>query len=298
MVQAYSEALYLGIDGGGSRCRARLQDAQGGTLGEGSGGPANIRLGLDVAWDSIKASIQAALAQAGLGPDALGRVTAGLGLAGIVTADDTARVIERAVVFGAVAVASDSHTACLGAFAGEDGGIQIIGTGSAGYAIVGGQGRTVGGWGFPLSEKASAAALGRDAIRAALEASDGLAPRTEFTDAVMARFGTAAAIVDWSETARPTDYGTFSPLAFDHAALGDPVAVELVQRIAADCGRFVLHLVAMGAPKVCLAGGVAPHILPWLPQGVTQCLATPQGDALAGALLLARQVSSRGDVEA
>ena len=37
-----SEALYLGIDGGGSKCRARIRDSAGRLLGEANGGHANI----------------------------------------------------------------------------------------------------------------------------------------------------------------------------------------------------------------------------------------------------------------
>ena len=40
-----SESLFLGVDGGGSRCGARLKDQAGRILGEGSGGPGNARLG-------------------------------------------------------------------------------------------------------------------------------------------------------------------------------------------------------------------------------------------------------------
>ena len=37
--------LFIGVDAGGTRCRARLVDQAGTVLGEGQGGPANIRLG-------------------------------------------------------------------------------------------------------------------------------------------------------------------------------------------------------------------------------------------------------------
>jgi glucosamine kinase len=42
-----SELLLLGVDGGGTCCRARLASAQGAKLAEVVAGPANIRLGLD-----------------------------------------------------------------------------------------------------------------------------------------------------------------------------------------------------------------------------------------------------------
>ena len=39
--------LFLGVDGGGTRCRARLTEVDGRMLGEGIAGSANIRLGLN-----------------------------------------------------------------------------------------------------------------------------------------------------------------------------------------------------------------------------------------------------------
>jgi len=39
--------LLLGVDGGGTQCRARLCAPSGTMLGEGRAGPANIHLGLD-----------------------------------------------------------------------------------------------------------------------------------------------------------------------------------------------------------------------------------------------------------
>ena len=45
--------LFLGVDGGGTRCRARLCDASGLKLAEAQAGPANIRLGLKEAFASV-----------------------------------------------------------------------------------------------------------------------------------------------------------------------------------------------------------------------------------------------------
>lgn len=290
MTYIFRPNYYIGIDGGGTRCRARLQDDHGHTLGQGESGPANIRLGLDVAWGNIMAAIDAALTAAGLTRDILPRTSLGLGLAGIVTPDDCTRTTAAAPVeFGQVTAAADCHVACLGAFAGEDGAIQIAGTGSSGYAIVSGRGYPVGGWGFLLSEKGSAAALGRDAIRAALEANDGLAQRTLLTEALIARFGTPSDIIDWSEHARPVDYGALSPFVFDHARQGDEVATRLVRQLAADIDHYIAHLVSVGAPRICLVGGLAPHISPWLSDATHARLIAPRMDVLDGAILMARQ---------
>ena len=288
MVERVSYQYYLGIDGGGSTCRARLQSADGRTLGEGRSGPANVRLGQDLAWGNILASMDGALKAAGLGREVLAQTTAGFGLAGYLKDADFDPAHPLGVAFASLHLASDAHTACLGAFDGGDGAIQIIGTGSCGYAIVNGVGRSQGGWGFAISEKASGAALGRDAIYAALEASDNLAVETPFTRAVLAEFGGPVGAVDWSDSARPSDYAALAPMVLRYAKLRDPVALSLVRRMSADCATFILALVRLGAPRVVLLGGLAPEVRRWLTPNVVEYLAHPIGDALAGALLLAR----------
>ncbi|MDZ7903049.1 MAG: hypothetical protein U5L01_11120 [Rheinheimera sp.] len=61
----HSGSLYLGIDGGGSKCKVVLLAADGQLLGEGLGGPANPLRGVKVATDSILAATQQALTSAG-----------------------------------------------------------------------------------------------------------------------------------------------------------------------------------------------------------------------------------------
>jgi len=42
--------LFIGVDGGGTGCRARIEDASGSLLGTGIAGPAAIRIGIDDGW--------------------------------------------------------------------------------------------------------------------------------------------------------------------------------------------------------------------------------------------------------
>jgi len=81
-MNAVRDVLLLGIDGGGSRCRARLCSLSGAKLGEGTGGPANIRLGLDQSFASVLHATTQCMNQAGLSPRDFGRIVACLGLAG------------------------------------------------------------------------------------------------------------------------------------------------------------------------------------------------------------------------
>ena len=68
---------YLGVDGGGTRCRARIEDESGRVLGEASSGPATTRIGPEKAWRSIMEATEAAAAQAGLTREDFARMRAG-----------------------------------------------------------------------------------------------------------------------------------------------------------------------------------------------------------------------------
>ena len=282
--------LFLGVDGGGTGCRARLVDAAGTVLGEGKAGAANIRLGLDASWGQILRATDQALGEAGLDRTALPRIHAGLGLAGITGPIDVARVVDSAPPFTGVAAETDAHTACLGAFGGRDGAILILGTGSAGYAIVDGRSHPIGGWGFEISDDGSGAQLGREALRAAVRAYDGLGPASDFTVAIMARLGGHPPdVVAWVNGAKPGDYGGMAPLAIEFARRGDPVAVALVRHAVAHVDNFIRRLIELGAGRVALMGGLGPVLETWLDDTARSVLAAPEGDAMDGAVLLARR---------
>jgi len=284
------QALFLGVDGGGTHCRARLVDATGRRLGEGQAGASNIRLGLEASWRQLRQAIDRALAEAHLGPEALPRIRAGLGIAGIMGPADIPRILAGAPPFASAAVETDAHTACLGAFGGRDGAILILGTGSVGFALVGGQPHSVGGWGFEISDDGSGARIGSEAVRMAVRAYDGLGPASDFTRAVVDRFGGHPRdVVAWVNNARPAEYGGVAPMAFEHAERGDPVATTLIQAAAGHVETYIDRLAALGAKRIALMGGVAAAIAPWLSPRIGPLLAEPESDALDGALLLARR---------
>jgi glucosamine kinase len=60
------EPLLLGVDGGGTQCRARLADLRGAKLAEAVGGPANIRFGLEESLAAVFDAGARCLEQAGL----------------------------------------------------------------------------------------------------------------------------------------------------------------------------------------------------------------------------------------
>src|SRR5215475_72817 len=118
-------ALYIGVDGGCTRCRARLEDERGAVLGEGGSGPATTRIGIDKAWRSIMRACTAAAEQAGLQKD-FARMHAGIGLAGFGRRGAEAALMEIAHPFASVRFISAGLAACLGAHGGADGAFVLV----------------------------------------------------------------------------------------------------------------------------------------------------------------------------
>jgi glucosamine kinase len=281
--------LYLGIDAGGTHTRARLVTDDGTVIGTGEAGPANTRIGLPEALDAVEDAYLQALAEAGLDRSHLSSVRAGLGIAGLNRRGVLPGLQEHDFPFRSIAFASDAAIANLGAHAGGDGAIVIVGTGSIGFARVGEEVYTIGGYGFPISDEGSGADLGLTAIRHSLWARDGRIPHSDMTRELLDTFhGSAGEIVDWAGRATPTDYAAFAPMVMDHASAGDPVAEAIVQQAARRLDRLIRVLLDKGAPSCCLMGGVAARMRDWLAASIRERLSEPLGDALDGAILLAR----------
>lgn len=280
---------FLGIDAGGSHTRARLVSRKGVILGTGEAGPANARIGLDAALAEVHEAYARAFEQAGLGEADIASTWAGLGIAGLNRRGVLPGLQEHDFPFRSIAFASDAAIANLGAHAGGDGGTVIVGTGSIGFGKVGDDLFAIGGYGFPVSDEGSGADLGLRAIRRSLWARDGRIPHSPMTLEVIDRFGgSAGRVVEWTGRATPTDYAEFAPLVMDHATAGDAVAEPIVQEAALRLDRLIRVLLDRGAPHVCLMGGVAGRMHDWLAAGIRERLREPLGDALDGAILLAR----------
>lgn len=292
---AHRTPYFLGIDGGGTGCRARIEDAEGTILGQGLSGPATTRLGIAEAWASISRAFDAAIEEAGLGAPDIARIHAGVGLAGIGRkgALDALKAIEHP--FASVDFVSDGEGACLGAHSGRDGAIVIAGTGSIGLGLVEGRQLRVGGYGFPISDEGSGAYLGLKAVQLALRANDSREQKTALLAEMMQRFqNDPMEAVAWMDRASATDYATFAPMVLRHADQGDAIARRIVQSAAGHVDTLVRSLFDKGAPRVCLLGGLASPLEPWLAPDVRRRLKPIDGDAVSGAIILAKRSACRG----
>ncbi|GAJ93084.1 N-acetylglucosamine kinase [Agrobacterium sp. SHOUNA12C] len=284
---------FLGIDGGGTGCRARIEDAEGSVLGQGLSGPATTRLGIEEAWASIARAFGAAIEEAGLGPDEIRRIHAGVGLAGIGRkgALEALRAIKHP--FASIDFVSDGEGACLGAHLGRDGAIVIAGTGSIGLGLVKGRQLRVGGYGFPISDEGSGAYLGLKAVQLALRAHDGRYEKTALLAEIMQRFQhDPMEAVAWMDRASATDYAALAPMVMRHADQGDAAGRRIVQNAAEHIDTLIRTLFDKGAPRVSLLGGLSSPLEPWLAPDVRRRLKPIDGDAVSGAIILARKSSS------
>lgn len=288
MSAAQRDTLFLGVDGGGTRCRARLCNARGEVLGEGLAGPANIRFGVAESFAAVLEAALPCFEQAGLSLDHLNRTTACLGLAGATEPVYLAAARSFQHPFRTIIITADAHAACVGAHGTDDGGIIIVGTGSIGWAQRGGQQHRVGGWGFPVSDEGSGAWLGCEVLRRVLWSYDG---RMEWSPLLRAIFATfehdPQAIVRWMTMATPRDFGRLTHEIVDHAARNDPVGRELMVLAAGHIDTLAARLRSFGVVRIALFGGLAESILPWLSAETRECLVAPKGDALQGALAIA-----------
>jgi len=287
------EPLFIGVDGGATKCLARLRDSSGRMLGEGTGGPANARAGAP-AFAEVMRACRAATDAAGIAGDDLGRIHAGLGLAGVAQKGDREFILSQPNPFASVVVDTDAFAAYMGAFAGRDGAILIVGTGTAGLAVVGGQRINAGGWGHQIGDEGSGMMIGRTAIRRAIWAHERMAPMTPLAAALLERFDHDPAVaVTWADRATPRDYGSFAPLVFDHAERRDALAMPIIEEAARDVSRLITRLVEAGAPQVAMIGSVFPRLLPWLPPPVAAVCIAPARDAADGAIVMAEQAFAK-----
>jgi glucosamine kinase len=284
--------LYIGVDGGGTHCRARIRDASGRLVGEGEGGPANARLGAAIAMGSVVQAAKAAAAGGGIPETALAHASVFLGLAGAIDAGRQKALIAEPNPFSQVRMDTDAYIAWAGAHGGRDGGIVILGTGSAGLAVVKGKRFNVGGWGNVISDDGSGNDIGAQAVRRALWALDGMAAMTPLAAAILDRFDRDQnTMVTWGDQARPTDFAQLAPLVLEHAARGDALGKAVMEHAATGAARIAQRLLDVGAPSVALLGGLATPLTPWLPAAIQARLVKAEADALEGAILLARQAT-------
>lgn len=277
----------LGIDGGGTSCRAALATAGGTVLARARSGAANIRTDLTGARANIVEAARQAFIAAGQDPELTAKTPAILGLAGA-NVGTYRQQLEAILPFSISRVETDAEIALEGAVGSGDGAMAILGTGTAYMARKNGKSRAIGGWGFQVGDQGSGARIGRDLLEQTLLAYDDVREGSPLTDTMMAIFrNNPEDVVEFTTNAKPGDFGGFAPKVFEHAEKGDAVANWIVDRVVADVEASLSALDLADDAPLCLLGGLAPLYAPRLSARYRALLKPPLDDALGGAVQMA-----------
>ena len=183
--------IFVGVDGGGSKTSAVVVDETGREIGRGVAGASNYQgIGLAVATANVRKAVETAVAMTGR--DEL-PAFALIGIAGIDRPQDLA-LWQQAL--GQAAPLARQYEICgdfeliLYALPGDTGLGLICGTGSIAFGRDGrGKKTRSGGWGHFFGDEGSGLWFGREALMAAVKASDGRGPKTILLDLIMAEWG-------------------------------------------------------------------------------------------------------------
>ena len=279
----HPDPILIGIDGGGTSCRAAVLLGASGPRYDVVLGPANVSTDFHAALDAIRAALSKLGSLANISPDDIAAATAHVGLAGVMNTSIADRVA-AALPFHHATVTDDRPTTIAGALGERDGVVAAIGTGSFIGRQVAGKIHGVGGWGFYIGDQASGAWLLRRCLEEVMLVVDGFAPQTDLTRAILRDHGDdPGQIVLFSLASQPADFARLARDVVSAAESGDPLGARLMHEGAAYI-RAAMGVVGwQAAEPLCLTGGLGPTYARWL--GLETIAA--KGTALDGALALA-----------
>ncbi len=304
---------YLGVDGGGTNCRVRLADENLNTLAEVKNGRSNLQIDSgEPAFKAISDGTRDVFRAAGLDFAEATNTYACFGMAGGRMDSARASFAARPWPFAGVKVYDDIDIAHAGALGGGEGGVIIVGTGSAAMSIVDGQRHQAGGWGFQIGDQMSGAILGRELARYSVEADDGLVEASPLTKAVIAQLGGSnQAAMTWSFATdmglkiisrdgtegcddaligrAPAEFGRLMPLFFEHYEKGDAVARKMMEIELGYIDTYVRWFKSHNAKVMAIVGGLGERLFPILKQHYGDFVALPKFEPLHGAVILAKQ---------
>jgi glucosamine kinase len=216
-------AIYLGIDGGGTKTRGALGDETVVLATAVAGGSNVVRAGEAPAREAMHAVVREACAAAKVNPEQIRSVCIGAAGAARPEVAKTIRGILAELTPAAVEVVGDTVIALEAAFGSGAGVIAIAGTGSIVYGRDG-SGRTAraGGWGFAISDEGSGHWIGRRAVSEILRARD-RGEETALAGLVLQAWNlkTLDALVQAANALPPPEFPRLFPLVLHAAEAGD-----------------------------------------------------------------------------
>lgn len=255
--------IYIGVDGGGTKTALAAYE-NGSLLASARVGAINYNfIGVDAAVDHLLQGVQAM----GLPPERIAAI--GIGDPSIDDAmpvgedTPTARFIaavEKALGIP-VYIRSDAYMTLFGLIGGRERAVLMLsGTGAMGIAEdASGVIHIAGGWGRLTGDEGSGYYIATEAIKAALQAADGIAPKTALTDAALSHFGVdePRELIGVFYGEQEIDLASFASAVAACAEEGDTAAQSILLRAAAFLSAYTCRLLAVsGASLVGVYGSV------------------------------------------
>lgn len=264
--------ILLAIDGGGSRTRAAVVDAQAHCLGYGVAAGANpTAVGADEALTAIGAAAGTALARAGVGGASVTRVVVALAGEQVRLSDHTIRSALRVREGRPLDRVGDILAMYHSAAVEPDGVVLVAGTGAIAARVSSLEvQRVVDGVGWLLGDRGSGFWIGRKVARAVAADLDGSGPGTELTRLVLDGLGldeeregsgqrppALEAFMACVYDDRPVQLARLAPFAFQAAAGSDEIASAVVADAGTELARM-LHIAREGLAQlpVVIGGSV------------------------------------------
>lgn len=240
---------FLGSDLGGTKTHILIADESGQVVGFGEGGPGNHQsVGYDGMLVSLQAALDHALRTAGLPQDALGG--AGFGIAGYDWPSDKRKMGEVIAELGLSMPYAIYNDAIPGLIAGSAEGWGVVVVSGTGCNCRGldkdhkREGR-VTGYGVMMGEAAGASELVYFALQRVAFEWTKRGPETALSRAFV-QYAGARDLEDLLEGYTEGYHmigAAAAPLIFQVAAMGDPVACELIEWAGSELGELALGVI-------------------------------------------------------
>ena len=243
-------ALFLGIDGGGTKTAFVLIDADGRLLARHEATTSYyLEIGFDALRTLLRDGMQATLRQAGVPASDVAHTFAGLPAHG----EDSELLGSFSALLADVVprstVGNDMVCSWAGSLAGADGISLVAGTGSIAYGEWQGRGARCGGWGEVFGDEGSAHWLAREVLALFSRMADGRAEPGPLLGLVREHFELKHDLdlcAEINGTAARSELAQVARLATAAAHAGDVQARQL--------------LVRAGDELAALAAGIARHL--------------------------------------
>ena len=251
MLRNHIYKFWLGVDGGGTNCRAVILGASDEVLGEGRAEAANhIRVGTVAAVNHVVQAVTQACQQAEI---ELSEVDAAcIGLAGVSHPDHHRQMhaaLKEALPISDITLETDARVALAGATGARPGVVIIAGTGSIACGVNSrGRFARAGGWGPTMGDEGSGSYIGRRALESVMMSYDYRGEPTSMMEPILRHFGVASPpelpplIYDDPDKAM-REIAQLSKIAVRAAEEGDKVARGILKDAAKELAVAVIAVI-------------------------------------------------------